>query len=98
MGAFIGKAASFSFTITRPPGSANLTIGDSGCIASIHAPLPSPHAGNSPNPHGTALITGVICYANDGTGGKSFQVRPEGKGFKMHDLVAQGRISSCRSQ
>ena len=45
------------------------------------------HAGNSPNPHGTSFDHWGYCYANDGTGGRSYQVRPEGKGFKMHELV-----------
>jgi len=46
----------------------------------------TPHAANSPNPHGTSFDRWGYCYANDGTGGNSFQVRPEGNGFKMHLL------------
>jgi len=45
------------------------------------------HAGNSPNPHGTSFDKYGYLYANDGTGGKSFQVRPHGKGFKMFQLL-----------
>lgn len=66
----------------------NLAIGASGMYrfdprrSSI-----TPHAGNSPNPHGTSFDRWGYCYANDGTGGNSFQVRPEGKGFKMHKLL-----------
>jgi mono/diheme cytochrome c family protein len=45
------------------------------------------HAGNSPNPHGTSFDSWGYHFANDGTGGRSYQVRPEGKGFKMHPLV-----------
>lgn len=45
------------------------------------------HAGNSPNPHGVCFDSWGRHYANDGTGGRSYQVRPEGKGFKMHGLV-----------
>jgi mono/diheme cytochrome c family protein len=45
------------------------------------------HAGNSPNPHGTSFDYWGYCYANDGTGGRSYQVRPEGKGFRMHTLL-----------
>jgi len=45
------------------------------------------HAGNSPNPHGTAFDEWGYCYANDGTGGRSYQVRPSGNGFKMHELL-----------
>ncbi|MFT7489751.1 MAG: mono/diheme cytochrome c family protein/glucose/arabinose dehydrogenase [Candidatus Promineifilaceae bacterium] len=44
-------------------------------------------AGNNPNPHGTSFDRWGYCYANDGTGGNSFQVRPEGQGFKMHSLL-----------
>ena len=45
------------------------------------------HAGNSPNPHGLAFDYWGYSYANDGTGGRSYQVLPEGKGFKMHSLL-----------
>jgi mono/diheme cytochrome c family protein/glucose/arabinose dehydrogenase/lysophospholipase L1-like esterase len=45
------------------------------------------HAGNSPNPHGTSFDRWGYHFANDGTGGRSYQVRPEGNGFKMHTLV-----------
>jgi len=45
------------------------------------------HAANSPNPHGTSFDYWGYHFANDGTGGRSYQVRPEGKGFKMHALV-----------
>jgi len=45
------------------------------------------HAGNSPNPHGTAFDRWGYCYANDGTGGRSYQVRPDGNGFKMFELL-----------
>ena len=49
----------------------------------------TPHAANSPNPHGTSFDYWGYCYANDGTGGRSYQVRPEGKGFKMHALLVK---------
>ncbi|MDG2125632.1 MAG: GDSL-type esterase/lipase family protein [Verrucomicrobiales bacterium] len=45
------------------------------------------HAGNSPNPHGTSFDRWGYHYANDGTGGRAYQVRPEGNGFKMHELL-----------
>lgn len=45
------------------------------------------HAGNSPNPHGIAFDRWGYHYATDGTGGNAFQVRPEGKGFKMFPLL-----------
>ncbi|BDS06959.1 hypothetical protein NT6N_19990 [Oceaniferula spumae] len=45
------------------------------------------HANNSPNPHGIAFDYWGYHFANDGTGGRSYQVRPSGKGFKMYPLV-----------
>lgn len=47
----------------------------------------SMHATNSPNPHGTAFDYWGYQYATDGTGGRAFQVRPDGNGFKMHELL-----------
>ena len=44
-------------------------------------------AGNNPNPHGTSFDKWGYLYANDGTGGRSYQVRPSGNGFKMFPLV-----------
>ncbi len=45
------------------------------------------HAANSPNSHGTAFDYWGYQYATDGTSGRAFQVRPEGNGFKMHELL-----------
>ncbi|MCB1092525.1 MAG: hypothetical protein KDL87_13395, partial [Verrucomicrobiae bacterium] len=45
------------------------------------------HADNSPNPHGISFDYWGYHYATDGTGGRAFQVRPEGKGFKMYKLL-----------
>ncbi|MEN8848521.1 MAG: PVC-type heme-binding CxxCH protein [Akkermansiaceae bacterium] len=45
------------------------------------------HANNSPNPHGISFDQWGYHYANDGTGGRSYQVRLSGKGFKMFPLV-----------
>lgn len=45
------------------------------------------HATNSPNPHGTSFDSWGYHYATDGTGGRAFQVRPDGNGFKMHELL-----------
>jgi mono/diheme cytochrome c family protein len=47
------------------------------------------HANNSPNPHGTAFDEWGYHYANDGTGGRSYQVIPDGKGFKMRELLVK---------
>ena len=45
------------------------------------------HGSNSPNPHGTAFDDWGYQYATDGTGGRSYQVRPDGKSWKMHTLL-----------
>jgi len=72
------------------PWKQNLNIGDSGMYRFDPRTFAiTPHAGNSPNPHGTSFDYWGYCYANDGTGGRSFQVRPEGKGFKMHILLTK---------
>ncbi|MCA9190633.1 MAG: c-type cytochrome [Planctomycetales bacterium] len=72
------------------PWKRNLNIGDSGMYRfDPRTFVITPHAGNSPNPHGTSFDYWGYCYANDGTGGKSYQVRPEGKGFKMHELLTK---------
>ena len=47
----------------------------------------SMHATNSPNPHGTSFDYWGYQYATDGTGGRAYQVRPEGNGFKMYELL-----------
>ena len=47
------------------------------------------HANNSPNPHGIAFDGWGYHFANDGTGGRSYQVRPDGEGFKMHTLLTK---------
>ena len=45
------------------------------------------HAGNSPNPHGISFDRWGYHYATDGTGGRSYQVVPNGNGFKMRGLL-----------
>jgi plastocyanin len=45
------------------------------------------HATNSPNPHGIAFDKWGYQYATDGTSGNAFQVRLEGHGFKMRELL-----------
>ncbi len=47
------------------------------------------HAGNSPNSHGIAFDYWGNHYATDGTSGNAFQVRPDGKGFKMFSLLTK---------
>jgi putative heme-binding domain-containing protein len=72
------------------PWKQNLTVGASGMYRFDPRTFAiTPHAGNSPNPHGTSFDRWGYCYANDGTGGRSFQVRPEGNGFKMHELLTK---------
>ncbi len=45
------------------------------------------HANNSPNPHGISFDYWGYQYATDGTSGRAYQVRPEGSGFKMYELL-----------
>ena len=72
------------------PWKQNLNIGASGLYRFDPRSFAiTPHAGNSPNPHGTSFDYWGYCYANDGTGGRSYQVRPEGKGYKMHMLLTK---------
>ncbi|MEM9015489.1 MAG: PVC-type heme-binding CxxCH protein [Verrucomicrobiota bacterium] len=47
------------------------------------------HANNSPNPHGISFDEWGYHYANDGTGGRSYQIRPEENGFAMHMLLSK---------
>jgi len=47
------------------------------------------HADNRPNAHGTSFDHWGYHFANDGTGGKSYQVRVNGNGFKMFPLVTK---------
>jgi putative membrane-bound dehydrogenase-like protein len=47
----------------------------------------SRHADNSPNPHGITFDKWGYQYATDGTGGRAYQVRPDGNSFKMHELL-----------
>lgn len=61
------------------------------------------HANNSPNPHGISFNYWGYHFATDGTGGRAYQIRPNGKdGFYMRTLLnrtvrpvpANGIISS----
>jgi putative membrane-bound dehydrogenase-like protein len=56
------------------------------------------HADNSPNPHGIAFDYWGYHYATDGTGGRAFQVRPEGNSFKMHELLKKEVRPVCASE
>ena len=70
------------------PWKQNLAIGESGMYRFDPRTFAiTPHAANKPNPHGTSFDYWGYCYANDGTGGRSYQVRREGNGFKMHKLL-----------
>jgi putative membrane-bound dehydrogenase-like protein len=72
------------------PWKQNLNVGGSGMYRFDPRTFAiTPHAENRPNPHGTSFDYWGYCYANDGTGGRSYQVRPEGKGFKMHMLLTK---------
>jgi putative heme-binding domain-containing protein len=72
------------------PWKQNLNVGGSGMYRFDPRTFAiTPHAENRPNPHGTSFDYWGYCYANDGTGGKSYQVRPEGNGFKMHVLLTK---------
>lgn len=44
-------------------------------------------AGNSPNPHGISFDRWGYLFATDGTGGRAYQVRPDGTSFKMFPLL-----------
>lgn len=70
------------------PWKQNLNIGASGMYRFDPRSFAiTPIAENRPNPHGISFDRWGYCYANDGTGGRSYQVRPEGDGFKMHFLL-----------
>ena len=58
----------------------------------------SHHANNSPNPHGISFDYWGYHYATDGTGGRAYQVRPNGKGgFKMQTLLKKTVRPVCSS-
>ena len=44
-------------------------------------------ANNSPNPHGISFDYWGYHYATDGTGGRAYQVIPDGRKFKMRTLL-----------
>jgi mono/diheme cytochrome c family protein/lysophospholipase L1-like esterase len=44
-------------------------------------------AANNPNPHGNSFDRWGYLFATDGTGGRAYQVRPDGNGFKMFPLL-----------
>lgn len=72
------------------PWKRNLTTGGSGMYRFDPRTFAiTPIAANSPNPHGISFDRWGYCYANDGTGGKSYQVRPHDKGFRMHTLLTK---------
>ncbi|MFK7818970.1 MAG: PVC-type heme-binding CxxCH protein [Planctomycetaceae bacterium] len=70
------------------PWGANLNTGGSGMYRFDPRTFAiTPIAANSPNPHGTSFDKWGYLYANDGTGGKSYQVRPFKNGFRMKTLL-----------
>ncbi|WP_390620867.1 PVC-type heme-binding CxxCH protein [Thalassoglobus neptunius] len=70
------------------PWKQNLSTGGSGMYRFDPRTFAiTPVAANSPNPHGTSFDRWGYLYANDGTGGKSYQVRRKGNGFQMHSLL-----------
>jgi putative membrane-bound dehydrogenase-like protein len=56
------------------------------------------HGANSPNPHGISFDGWGYHYATDGTGGRAYQVRPEGKGWKMHPLLVKEVRPVCANE
>lgn len=72
------------------PWAGNLNTGGSGLYRFDPRTFAiTPIAANSPNPHGTSFDYWGYCYANDGTGGKSYQVRPFKNGFRMQTLLTK---------
>ena len=72
------------------PWKKNLTTGGSGMYRFDPRTFAiTPIAANSPNPHGTSFDRYGYLYANDGTGGRSYQVRPFKEGFRMHTLLTK---------
>jgi len=56
------------------------------------------HANNSPNPHGISFDYWGYHFATDGTGGRAYQVRPDGKGkFRMQELLKKTVRPVCSS-
>ena len=89
-GAIYWQSGIFLVHNHETPWKRNLNTGGSGMYRFDPRTFDiTPHAANSPNPHGTSFDYWGYCYANDGTGGRSYQVRPEGKGFKMHTLLVK---------
>jgi hypothetical protein len=83
-----GRAASSCSTITSIRGDRRCRPHRARCIALIRAASRSRSMPmNSPNPHGTSFDYWGYQYATDGTGGRAYQVRPEGSGFKMYELL-----------
>lgn len=89
-GAIYWQSGIFLVHNHETPWKQNLNVGGSGMYRFDPRTFAiSPHAENRPNPHGTSFDYWGYCYANDGTGGKSYQVRPEKNGFKMHILLTK---------
>ena len=54
------------------------------------------HGSNSPNPHGIAFDNWGYHYATDGTGGRAYQVRPDGKVLENALVAQQGSSPGSR--
>ena len=72
------------------PWGGNLNTGGSGMYRfDPRTYAITPIAANSPNPHGTSFDKWGYLYANDGTGGRSYQVYPFNDGFRMKTLLTK---------
>jgi len=70
------------------PWGKNLSTGGSGLYRFDPRTFAiTPIAANRPNPHGTSFDRWGYLYCNDGTGGRSYQVRPFKNGFRMDTLL-----------
>jgi len=56
------------------------------------------HGFNGPNPHGISFDYWGYHYATDGTGGRAYQVRPQGKGWKMHHFLTKEVRPVCANE
>jgi putative membrane-bound dehydrogenase-like protein len=87
-GAIYWQSGVFLVNNIEHPWGASLQTGESGMFRFDPRTFRvSFHAKNSPNPHGVSFDYWGYSYATDGTGGRAYQVRPDGQGFKMQELL-----------